>query len=104
MQVQVNTDKHIKGTENLESFINEKLNGTLKHLTNHVTRCEVHLSDQNADKGGADDVQCKIEARVEKRQPVVVVGQSDTKEKALNEAAEKLKAALSKIIGKRQNR
>ena len=104
MIIQVNTDKHIKSTEGLENFINEKLRGTLKHQTSHITRIEVHLSDQNADKGGSDDVQCKLEARIENRKPVTVVGQSDSKEKAINEAAVKMKSALSSIIGKMKNK
>lgn len=104
MTIQVNTDKNIQGTENLEMFIGEKLRGSLKHLADHVSRIEVHLSDQNADKGGADDIQCKLEARVEGRQPVIVVSQSDIKEKAIIEATDKLKATLGSIIGKMQNK
>ena len=76
----------------------------MKHLANHITRIEVHLSDQNADKGGSDDIQCKIEARVEGMQPVTVVSKSESKEKALAEAIDKTKAALSTRIGKRKNK
>ncbi|MEO0896843.1 MAG: HPF/RaiA family ribosome-associated protein [Bacteroidota bacterium] len=100
MKVQLNTDKNIQGTENLEAFVSDKLKASLKHLTNHITRIEVHLSDQNADKGGPDDVQCKIEARVENMQPVTVTSNSDSKEKALVEAIDKIKAALSSRLGK----
>jgi len=104
MKIQLNTDKNIEGKEGLERFVSEKLNGSLKHLAHHVTRLEVHLSDQNAEKGGPDDVQCKIEARLEGRPPVVVVSQSESKEKALDEAGAKLKATLGTIIGKMKNR
>jgi ribosome-associated translation inhibitor RaiA len=104
MNIQLNTDKHIDGNKALEQFVNEKLKSTLKHLANHITRIEVHLSDQNGDKSGADDIQCKIEARIENRQPVMVTSRSDSKEKAINEAADKVKAKVSSIVSKMQAR
>lgn len=100
MIIKLNTDKNIKGTEGLERFVSEKITSSLKHFANHVTRIEVHLSDQNADKGGADDIQCKIEARVEGMQPIIAKSKSDKKEKALAEAVDKTKASLASIIGK----
>jgi len=103
MQLQLNTDKHIQGTENLKASVADKLEKTLKHLTDHITRIEVHLSDQNGDKGGADDILCKIEARLKGKQPVLVQSKSDDKDKAVTEAAEKLKAAMNSIIGKMRN-
>ena len=100
MIVQFNTDKNIQGKENLEKFVSEKSKRVLKHYTNKITRIEVFLSDQNADKGGADDIQCKIEARIEGVQPVLVASRSATKEEALEEALNKMKATLASVIGK----
>ena len=100
MIVQLNTDKNIQGTENLEEFVSEKIKSSLKHFSDNVTRIEVHLSDENADKGGADDILCKIEARVQGHQPVIVSRKAETKEKALGEAVDKMKASLRTIIGK----
>ena len=100
MIIQLNTDKNIQGTENLESYVSERIKKSLKHYTDHVTRVEIHLSDQNADKGGADDIMCKIEARIQGKQPVTVNKKADNKEKALAEAIDSLKAALGTVIGK----
>lgn len=104
MKIQFNTDKNIKGTAALEAFVSEKITGELKHYADKVTRVEVHLSDQNAHKSGEDDIQCKLEARVEGKPPVLVTSRKDTKEKALDEAVDKLKASLKKIIGKMKNK
>ncbi|MCX2681404.1 HPF/RaiA family ribosome-associated protein [Galbibacter sp. EGI 63066] len=104
MQIQFNTDKNIEGTEMLETFVSEKVRHALKHYVNKITRIEVHLSDQNADKGGIDDIQCKIEARVEGMQPVMVVSKSSSKEIALDDAVDKMKATLGTIIGKMRNK
>lgn len=104
MKIQFNTDKNINGTEVLKSFVSEKIRSVLKHYIDKVTRIEVHLSDQNADKGGKDDIQCKIEARIEGKQPVIVVSKSDSKEKALDAAANKMKTSLSSVIGKMKDK
>jgi ribosome-associated translation inhibitor RaiA len=104
MKIQFNTDKNIEGTEIFETFVSEKIRGGLKHFIDKITRIEVHLSDQNADKGGIDDIQCKIEARVEGMQPVIVVGKSGSKENALDDAVDKMKATLGTIIGKMENK
>ncbi|MEH6513149.1 HPF/RaiA family ribosome-associated protein [Maribacter arcticus] len=104
MKIQFNTDKNIEGTEMFETFVSEKIRGGLKHFIDKITRIEVHLSDQNADKGGIDDIQCKIEARVEGMQPVIVVGKSGSKENALDDAVDKMKATLGTIIGKMENK
>ncbi|OYX24174.1 MAG: ribosomal subunit interface protein [Algoriphagus sp. 32-45-6] len=103
MIIQLNTDKNIEGTARLESFVSEKISSGLKHYVGHITRVEVHLSDQNADKGGADDIQCKIETRLEGMKPVMVTGKSSSKEKALDEALDKMKAKLATVVGKSKN-
>jgi ribosomal subunit interface protein len=103
MIIQLNTDNNISGTEELENFVKETINHELKHYTDHITRVEVHLSDQNATKGGADDIQCKLEARLEGKQPVLVTSKNSSKEVALNDAANKMKAKLNTVIGKMRN-
>lgn len=103
MTIQLNTDKHIKGTESLEQWVTEKISHALKHYAEYITRVEVHLSDLNADKGGIDDIQCKLEARVKGIQPVLVVSKNATKEIALDEAVDKMKAILRTTIGKMRN-
>lgn len=101
MKIQFNTDKNIKGTKSLETLVTEKTRTDLKHFDDKITRIEVHLSDQNAEKGGIDDIQCKIEARAKGMQPVVVISKSGSKEKALDDAIDKIKATLGTILGKR---
>ena len=103
MTIQLNTDKHIKGTESLEQWVTEKISHALKHYEEYITRVEVHLSDLNADKGGIDDIQCKIEARVKGIQPVLVTSKNATKEIALDDAVDKMKAILRTTIEKMRN-
>lgn len=100
MKIQFNTDKNIQGSETLEAFVSETVSKKLNRFANRITRVEVHLSDQNAHKTGGDDILCKIEARLEGLQPILAAGKGDSKEKALNEAIEKTKAALDTAVGK----
>ena len=104
MKIQLNTDKNIQGTETLETIVSEKINHELKHFVDKITRIEVHLSDQNALKGGPDDIQCKIEARIEGMQPLMVVSKNGSKEKAVDDAVDKMKATLSTVFGKMKNK
>jgi ribosomal subunit interface protein len=100
MKIQLNSDKNIQGNEKFEAYVSEKINRSLKRFSDRITRVEVHLSDQNAKKASADDVHCKIEARVKDLNPVIVTGKSNTKEKALSDAVDKIKTSLGSVIGK----
>lgn len=104
MKIQLNTDNNISGTEALENFVSEKITHALGRFSDRLTRVEVHLSDQNANKGGSDDIQCRLEARMEGMQPVVVTSRSNSKDKAIGEAINKMKATLSSVIGKMKDR
>ena len=100
MKIQFNSDKNIQGTEKLETFVSDKINRSLKRFAGKITRIEVHLSDQNAQKASPDDLQCKIEARIEGLKPIIVTGKNNTKEKALYDAIDKMNTALDTLIGK----
>lgn len=104
MKIQLNTDKNIQGTETLNTVVTEKINHELKHFVDNITRIEVHLSDLNALKGGPDDIQCKIEARVKGMQPVMVASKNGSKEKAIDDAVDKMKATLTTVFGKMKNK
>ena len=100
MKLQLNTDSNIEGTAELKSYVSNEIDRALKHFEDKITRIEIYLSDLNAHKGGANDIQCKIEARLEKLDPVVVVSKDATTEKALRAAIDKVKSALRTTIGK----
>lgn len=102
MTIQVNTDKNIEGKEGLANFVDERVNHELKRFDEYITRIEVHLSDENGEKKGANDQQCVIEARMRTKQPIAVTAQGDTLEKAVSGAISKMKAALSTAVGKLQ--
>lgn len=100
MQIQVNTDNNVKGSQRLEAFINEKFQDAFARFSDKVTRFEVHLSDQNGEKGGKDDQQCRIEARPQGLQPITVTSREAEMEQAINAAISKMRSALDTTFGK----
>ena len=76
MQVQINTDRNIEGREALADQVRGVVESALSRFSDHITRVEVHLSDENSDKkGGDDEMRCMMEARIEGRQPIAVTHQ-----------------------------
>ena len=100
MQIQVNTDKNVAGGEELSARISTEVHTRLDRFSQHITRIEVHISDDNGDKPGEFDKRCLIEARLEGRQPEVVSDQAATLERAYSGAAKKMQRALETTLGK----
>jgi len=100
MKIQVNTDVNIDGTEALAAQVRATVEHALKHFAEHITRVEVHLSDENGGKSGPHDQRCMLEARLEGRQPVAVTEQAATQEQAVHGAAQKLSRLLDNTLGR----
>ena len=100
MKVQINTDHTIDGNEAMAQHAETVVKSTLGHLAEHVSRVEVHLSDENGEKGGDHDKRCMMEARLEGHQPVAVTQEAETIHQAIEGSATKLKHALDHILGR----
>ena len=100
MLVQINTDKNIEGNNRFNEFFTEEITTQFERFDSMVTRFEVHISDENGSKPGKKDKKCVIEARVEKKQPIVVSAFADTTEKSFFEAMEKMERSLDATLEK----
>lgn len=100
MKIQLNTDVHIDGTEALAAQVSATIEQSLERFSEHVTRVEVHLSDENGAESGPRDQRCMLEARLEGRQPVAVTDHAATLEQAVNGAAHKLSHLLDSTLGR----
>lgn len=104
MQIQFNTDHNIEGHEALATHVTGVVQHALARLSSHITRVEVHLSDENSDKNGhksgQQDKRCMLEARLEGRPPVAVTHHADTLHKAVDGAADKLTRKLDDLLHK----
>lgn len=104
MQIQINTDNNISGREELAALVRTRIENTLGHFGNRVTRLEVHLSDENSHKTNGPDKRCVIEARLEGLDPVAVTDQAEAMMQAVSGAADKLKASLTTTLGRLNDR
>lgn len=104
MQIQVNTDKNIEGREELAAEVEATVSKSLSHFRTHITRVEVHLSDENAGKSGQYDKRCMMEVRLEGRQPTAVTCEAATVAQAVAGAADKLKSSLESTLGRLHER
>ena len=100
MQFQLNTDTNIQGEERLAEHAETLVRAGLGHLTDRLSRVEVHLADENATKGGARDIRCTVETRPEGMQPQTVIHNDADVEAALRGAAKKSRALLDHEFGK----
>ena len=100
MKIQVNTDHNIHGREAMIEHIDSVVESTLGHLAEHITRIEVHLSDENGEKGGNTDKRCMMEARLEKHQPIAVTEEAENLNGAIDGAAHKLKRLIEHTLGR----
>jgi len=100
MTIQLNTDKNLSVHEAFGTKLDDLLSEELSRFSEHITRLEVHLSDENGSKEGLKDKRCLLEARLEGRQPIAVTGLANTYELAVSSAIDKLKASLETILGR----
>jgi len=104
MKVQINTDHNIQGAESLSQHVETVVRDTQGHLAGHITRIEIHLSDENGLNGGSHDKRGMMEARLEKHQPLAVTHEAETIEAAITGAAHKLKGLLEHTLARLANR
>src|SRR5690606_39314065 len=96
MLINLNTDNNIDGNERLSAYLETQLTDGLSRFSSYITRIEVHLSDENANKEGRDDKRCVLEARLEGLQPI-----ADRKSTRLNSSHVKISYAVFCLKKKR---
>ena len=104
MQIQVNTDNHIHGREEIVALVETSLEGAVGRFRDRITRVEAHLSDTNSHKTKGDDIRCVLEARLAGHQPIAVTHQASTVELALSGAADKLERSVESTLGRLKGR
>lgn len=100
MQVQVQTDDNIQGGESLIQWAQQETTTKLARFREYLTRVEIHISDTNAGKGGANDKRCIIEARPANHQPLSAQADANTVAEAFHAAIEK----IIRVVGDDQAR
>jgi len=104
MQIQIGSGHNINIHEAQVTEISSVVEAALSRYSDHITRVEVHLSDQNSDKkAGHGTMRCMLEARLEGRQPIAVTHQATTPDQAVDGAADKLTRLIENTLERQQD-
>ena len=101
VKIQINTDHSVKVHESESVQVLQIVEGALSRFEEHITRVEMHLSDENASKGGPNDKRCLLEARLKGRKPQAVSHLAGSLILAVEGAADKLARSIESDIGRR---
>lgn len=99
MIIQFNA-KDTKLSESFRNDLSAALEADLDNFMEHISRLEVHLSDENGKKHGPNDKRCLLEARLNGRKPLAVTDFANNYEQAVSGASTKLVNALTTVFGK----
>ena len=100
MEILINTDNNIEGTAEMIAYFKTSISEDFERFSDHLTRIEVKISDENGDKSVGKDKKCVLEARIKGMQPLVVTSHEATVEKAVKEATHKMKTSLDTVMGR----
>lgn len=101
MQIQIRWGE-VEKSDALGTHVNEQINHAVRHFSDRFTRVDVHLHDDNADKGGANDKRCVIEARPRSADPIIVEGTGDDFYKMVSAVGKKLERAARHFVDKKR--
>ncbi|BBJ94701.1 MULTISPECIES: HPF/RaiA family ribosome-associated protein [Xanthomonas] len=102
MQIQIQTDNHVPHDPSVVQHVEKTCAAQLAHFAHDITRVEVHLRDENGQRGGAADRTCSIEAHVAGLPPIAASNSAETTASAVTGAARKLRSAIESARGKQQ--
>lgn len=88
----------------VEAWVRRKLAGAIRRHGSKMTAVEVHFEDVNGPKHGAADARCVMEARVNGRKPVAVEARAQDLYAAIDAAARKLDAGITRAVERKAAR
>jgi len=104
MHIQINTDHNIEGRDALKAHVTSVVESALSPFSEHITRVEVHLGDEDGAtkdrKTGQNDKRCMMEARLESYHPLAVTAHADTLHQSIANAADKLARLVESTFGR----
>src|SRR5579862_3913975 len=90
MQIRVDVDEHIDGSEELLTRVEGVIEGSLDRYQEQIARVEVHLSQRIHHRRGAHDMCCRMEAHMEGLKAITVSHEGMTLTEAIHAASAKL--------------
>ena len=104
MFIQIHTDNQIPSDNERDTRLEEQIRQRLARFEDRITDVEIHVSDVNGPRGGASDLRCTLEARVNGLPPVAAADEGSTVDRAILGAAKKVVRVLDHQLGKLTDR
>ena len=103
MQIYVRTDNNIDGSGTLTAHVEGEVAAALSRFRDHITRIEVHLSDESGGRATGADIRCMIQARPAGQTPVTVTDDAASAAAALAGAIHRLNHLLESHEGRQED-
>ena len=100
MFIQIRTDNQIDSDNERDGRIEDQVRQRLARFEDRITDVEIHVADVNGPRGGAADLRCTLEARLNGIQPVAVSEHGSSVDRAIIGAAKKAVRALDSQLGR----
>jgi hypothetical protein len=97
MEVQVRTDRHVRGQEDLISFIGFEVVDGLGPCAERVVSAHVHLVAETVSRAGAE-LRCVLEVRPRGHAPLAVTHRATTKDAAVRGAVSDMRGVLERMF------
>ncbi len=104
MDIKVNTDSHITGSEGMFEKYAIEVKKKLDRYTEYIMSVDVYFADENRGKSGVNDKRCTIEVRPKGKHPEAVSHNADTLAHAFNGAVDKIRSVMDTVVGKLHNK
>jgi hypothetical protein len=98
MQIRVDVDDHIDGSEELMIRVEGVVEGSLDRFQERIARVEVHLSQRTPHRAGERDMCCRMEAYAGSLKPIGVSHDALTLTEAIHAASAKLERAVQTAL------
>jgi len=98
MQIRVEVDDHIDGSEELMVRVEGVVEGSLDGFQERIARVEVHLSQRTPHRAGDRDMCCRMEAYTGSLKLTEVSHDALTLTEAIHAASAKLERAVHKAL------
>ena len=103
MIIQFDTAHSLHANDAFTAQLIKILNEKLERFDKDISRLEVHLSDENGYKAGANDKRCLLEAHIAGMPHIVATKHSNSYEESVYGAVDKLIVSLHSIHERREN-
>lgn len=100
MQIRVDVDDHIDGSEELMVRVEGVVEGTLDGFQERIARVDVHLSQRTPHKAGGRDMCCRMEAYAGTLKVTEVSHDALTLTEAIHAASAKLHRAIHSALNR----